>query len=269
MKRKGNLPPAFPGRKEAEMGKTIQEDFTCKGHDGLTIRGKICRPEGSGPYPAVIFSHGFGSNYRPLLHHGGPIAEAGICCIFFDFCGGGMETESDGTMEEMTLRTEEEDLFEVMKAVRDLPYTDPKLLYLMGESQGGMVSAMAAAELPEEIKGLILWYPAFVIPDDSAKRKKENIKDVFGIRISPDYDDVAVSVDVEKIQKAYKGPVLILHGDQDPVVPIDYSRRAVKTYENASLREFPGAGHGYDEPDSTEACNASIAFIRSVLNGNA
>ncbi|MCR5503737.1 MAG: alpha/beta hydrolase [Lachnospiraceae bacterium] len=243
----------------------IKDDFTCKGHDGMTIRGKICRPEGEGRFPAVIFSHGFGSNYRQLIHHGDLIAEAGIVCVFFDFCGGGLESESDGTMQEMTLFTEKEDLINVMKAVRDLPYVDTDKFFLMGESQGGMVTAMVGAEFCEEVKGLILWYPAFVIPEDSARRIREGEKGVFGIPLSPDYDKTAVSVDVEKIQKAYEGPVLLLHGDKDPVVPADYSRRALDTYPNASLREFIGAGHGFEESDSTEACLSSIGFIRDIV----
>ena len=76
--------------------------FTKKG--GKKIRGRIYLPENRDrKLPIVIFCHGFGSNFRELMHHGDGFAEAGICCLFFDFCGGGPESVSDGSMEEMTV----------------------------------------------------------------------------------------------------------------------------------------------------------------------
>ena len=47
---------------------------------------------------------------------------------------------------------------------------DSDQLFIQGESQGGFVGAYVAAQIPEKIKGLILWYPAFVIPDDAKRR---------------------------------------------------------------------------------------------------
>jgi len=42
-----------------------------------------------------------------------------------------------------------------------------------------------------------------------------------------------------------KRPVLIVHGDTDMVVPVDYSRRAPKTYGDARLIVLDGEGHGF------------------------
>lgn len=39
----------------------------------------------------------------------------------------------------------------------------------MGCSQGGFVSGMTAAQLKEQIRGLIMFYPALCIPDDARK----------------------------------------------------------------------------------------------------
>jgi non-heme chloroperoxidase len=40
-------------------------------------------------------------------------------------------------------------------------------------------------------------------------------------------------------------PTLIVHGDDDQIVPIDASaRRAVELVKDATLKEYPGASHG-------------------------
>ena len=101
----------------------VSEEMTFIRRDGNRIRGRIYLPEEKdGKLPLVIFCHGFGSNYRELMHHGNGFAEAGICCLFFDFCGGGPESLSDGKFEEMTVGTECGDLETVISCVKDLDY---------------------------------------------------------------------------------------------------------------------------------------------------
>ena len=241
----------------------ISQPFKLKKKDGSLISGRVFRPDDdSSSFPTVIFSHGFGSNYRELMHHGSGFANNGIVCIFFDFCGGGLNSESDGDMLNMTLETEADDLVCVINHAILMPYVDTKSLYLIGESQGGMVSAMVARRLRSMIKGLILWYPAFVIIDDAKKRLEKGIKDVMGMKISKDYDPVAVSLDLNDIQTGYFKPVLIIHGDEDEIVPIAYSESALKKYPDASLITINGAGHGFDGSDSDDARNASIDFVK-------
>ena len=44
----------------------------------------------------------------------------------------------------------------------------------------------------------------------------------------------------------YKGNVLIVHGTDDKVVPVDYSKRAQQTYQHAELKIIEKAGHGFN-----------------------
>ncbi|MCR4793515.1 MAG: lysophospholipase [Lachnospiraceae bacterium] len=239
-----------------------KEYFETVNGRGQTIRGVLFRPdEEGGKYPTVIFSHGFGACYEMFLHHAQWFPESGIAIVFFDFCGGGVNSASDGTMQEMTVLTEADDLDAVIDKVKTMPFVDTDNLFLQGESQGGFVSTIIGVRRRNEIKGLALWYPAYVIPDDSRKRLEEGIKDVFGMELSPQYDTDAISIDVEKLQKNYTGPVIIIHGDADPVVPIDYSRRAVKNFPDAELIEIKDAQHGFNETDGMNARNSSIEFI--------
>ena len=235
--------------------------FTKKG--GKKIRGRIYLPENRDrKLPIVIFCHGFGSNFRELMHHGDGFAEAGICCLFFDFCGGGPESVSDGSMEEMTVDTECEDLRTVVACVKDLEYVDPERIFLQGESMGGLVSALVAAECPEDVKALVLWYPAFVIPDDAAKRYKAEVGEILGMRVGEAFAREARKIDVYKKIPVYHGPVLMIHGDQDPIVSLEWSERALAVYKDVRLIVIPHAGHGFEGADSIAARNHSIVFFR-------
>ncbi len=239
-----------------------QEKFETTRKDGKVIRGLIFRPDMEDKCPVVIFSHGFGSNYHELMHHGKGFADMGIACLFYDFCGGGIASESDGNMQEMTVLTEAEDLETVINATVRLDYVDEHNMFLVGESQGGMVSAYVARKKGTKTKAMVLWYPAFVIPDDSKKRIEEGRNDVFGVNLSPDFNETAIKIDVSELQKGYDGPVLIIHGDKDPVVPLRYSERAAETYPNAQLKIIVGAGHGYDGKESIAAREMTLDFIK-------
>lgn len=67
----------------------------------------------------------------------------------------------------MSLFTEQEDLDVVIKMIQKLDYVDSSNLFLLGTSQGGAVSALAGAKHPDEIKGMVLLYSAFVMVDNA------------------------------------------------------------------------------------------------------
>ena len=129
-------------------------------------------PENAGEkLPAVIFSHGFGGNYRVGAQYAEILAENGYAVYCFDFCGGSPGSRSDGSTLEMSVFTEKDDLDAVIETIRGLDYIDGDNIFLMGSSQGGAVSAIAAAERKEDIRGMILLYPAFVLADRASYLK--------------------------------------------------------------------------------------------------
>ncbi len=69
----------------------------------------------------------------------------------------------------MSLETEKRDLQCVIDYVSSLGYADMTKLILTGESQGGLVSCLVAAE--RQTDKLILLYPALCIPDDARRGK--------------------------------------------------------------------------------------------------
>ena len=59
-----------------------------------------------------------------------------------------------------------------------------------------------------------------------------------GLTIGRKYNEAAVSFDLYDLIGSYTGPVLILHGDRDPIVPLSYSERAKEVLPDAELKIF-------------------------------
>ncbi|KAI1619991.1 Alpha/Beta hydrolase protein [Exophiala viscosa] len=59
-------------------------------------------------------------------------------------------------------------------------------------------------------------------------------------------------------------PILILHGTDDQVVPIDASaRRAIKLCKKATLKEFPGAPHALPDVSADKVNQELLNFLQS------
>jgi non-heme chloroperoxidase len=59
-------------------------------------------------------------------------------------------------------------------------------------------------------------------------------------------------------------PTLIVHGDDDQIVPIDASaRRAAELVKDATLKEYPGAAHGLAQvaPTKDQFNTDLLAFL--------
>ncbi len=222
-------------------------------------------------FPLVICSHGFGSSYKLTKNMiGKALAMSGYAAFCFDFYGGSNKSRSGGTMMDMSIMTEKEELLAVVEAAKSFPDIDAERIYLLGESQGGMVSALAAAECADDIRALILYYPAFCIPDDAhAKFKdKDSIPEVtqafsFKSKVSRRYYEDAWDLDVYSEIAKYHGPVLIMHGDRDDIVPMRYGEEAAKAYENAEFVKFPGEIHGFYGRGKRKAAEVSYRFLES------
>ncbi|MGT2906234.1 alpha/beta hydrolase family protein [Streptococcus dentiloxodontae] len=245
------------------------EDYKVN-YKGLTIYGQLYKPldfDKKSQYPTVILSHGFGSNHETLTDTAVVLAENGFVAYAYDFCGGGAKSRSSLSFEEMSVLTEYADLEAVLAHFEKLSWVDEKSLFLLGKSQGGFVSAHVAANYPEKVAGLVLYYPAFVLQDDAKERMAKtdyapNNDYVMGIKLGEKYSSDAVSFDIYDVIPAYKGPVLIIHGDKDPIVPLSYSERAQQVYENAELVVIPEAGHGFTKDEGKLADRKSSAFFR-------
>ncbi len=227
--------------------------FECK-RDELTIRGTEYRPEGDN-LPVAIVCHGFMAFQDTVRQYAHTLASLGYAAYCFDFCGGCViKGKSDGLTTEMSVLTELCDLEAVIAYAQSLPYTGSELL-LMGASQGGFVSALAAAKNSGLVDKLVLFYPALCIPDDAragkmmfAKFDPNNIPEKLRcgpMKLGRIYPADVINLDPFTEISTYEGPVLIVHGTRDSIVNIDYAVKAQKAYKNAVLHIIEKARHGF------------------------
>ena len=229
------------------------------------IYGELNVPDTEAPVPLVILSHGFGGNRQGNQDYAAFFFSQGFATYIFDFCGGGFGSKSDGTMLDMSVLTEADDLNAIIDFFKD----DARFseIDLWGASQGGFVSAYVASRRPEDVAKVILEFPAIVLQDDAKARANADgsfpeTSRIMGVAVSRKYNEDAVSFDLYDLIGAYTGPVLILHGDKDPIVPLRYSQRAAEVFPNAELIVMPGQGHGFMGKAREEAMEKEADFLR-------
>ena len=240
--------------------------------NGRKIYGEILLPEGrEGPLPTVICSHGYGSSYSLCKSIAGlPLASQGYAAVCCDFCGGSKRTKSDLTMMDMSIMTEKEDLLAIIDYVKQQDFADRDNLFLLGESQGGCVSGITAPYRMDDLKAMVLYYPAFCIPDMAHERfaRKEDITDVceaFNLNISRKYYEDVWDLDIYNEIAKFDKPVLIMHGDNDQVVPHSYGEKAGEAYPDATFVTFPGEVHGWTGKGKVKAFQMSLDFFNAQV----
>lgn len=220
----------------------------------------------------MIVSHGFASCTRDTKKYARVFVDEGFAAVCFDFCMSG-SGKSTGSSLGMSVLTEKADLLNVLDYVKTLDFVDQDHITLAGCSQGGFVSALAAAERENEVERLVMYYPALCIPDDArrgqminAKFDPDHVPDrlrALFLRLSSKYVLDARELDPFREICTFRKPVLIVHGTKDQLVNISYSRRAAQIYPNCRLVEVEG-DHGFIFSGFAASKRATIEYLRQV-----
>ncbi|MCR5395286.1 MAG: alpha/beta hydrolase [Bacteroidales bacterium] len=214
----------------------------------------------------AIISHGFNGSHHFGRDYFATLNELGYSVYSFDFPCGSVRSKSDNNTMEMSILDEVNALLHIVQYFQNQTDVDPSRIVLIGESQGGLVSALAAARVPDQISRLVLIYPALCIPDNWTARypKVEQIPDttrLWNVPMGRRFFTELRTLDVYGTIGQYKRPVLIVHGSDDRVVPISYSQRAEQTYGDAKLHVIDKAGHGF-KPNERVLSNQ---YVREFL----
>lgn len=236
--------------------------------EGMDIYGVVHIPSGTEEkMPVVIMSHELGATLDRVKGYGEALAKEGYVTVCFDFCGGGWGSRSDGELLDMSVLTEKADLEAVLEEVKQWDFVDTDSVYLMGNSQGGLVTALTASEHREEIRAVILIYPAFSIYDDvhgmfDSPDEIPETHSLLGFRLGNRYFvDIWNQEPYERI-KEYGKDILLIHGDRDSIVPISYSDKLAETIDHVEYHVIRGADHGYLGEDFELA----VSYILDFLN---
>ncbi|MDB6261318.1 lysophospholipase [Lactobacillus amylovorus] len=246
----------------------LEQDWSIN-QDGVNIYGRLYLPKNlPGKKKAVILSHGLAGNYRDVTKYAQYLAGQGYVAYAFDYPGGAKNGCSTGVGQlNMSIFTEEQNLKTVLNAVRNRSNVDRYQVSLLGESQGGAVSAMLASKYPKEVKSLILFYPAFSITDyaQAAFKSINRVPDtlnLFGFTVGKNYFAKLFNYDLLKSATKYNGPVLIMHGTDDIIVPETYSEKANKKFKHSKLYIFKHAGHDFKGKYVTRANRLITDFLK-------
>lgn len=256
----------------AQPADEVEEKELYAQRQDLRIYGVLYTPQGvEEKLPVIIYAHGLGGSYQYGIPYARAMASRGFAVYCFDFCGGSPGSRSDGEQTEMSVFSEQQDLEAVIGMLRAREEIDEENIFLLGSSQGGMVSAMTAADHEEEIAGAVLLYPAFVLVDDAKERfaSVEDVPDTYEhlfMQVGRAYAEALLDDDVYADIAGYARDVLIIHGDADPIVPLSYSQKAVQVLPSAELKVIPGAGHGFSGEDEQQAITWMAEYFLSHVN---
>ena len=233
-------------------------------HHNRTVEADVYRPDAS-RFPIVVFSHGYNGSKNDFKESAEYLMSKGIGAITFTFCGSGASDKSGFPTTDMTLFTEKEDLSAVVDYAKSMKWFNGNL-FLLGGSQGGMVSAMVAEDRAEDIKGMVLLFPGFSIPDDwNARYPNDDAVpasiDWWGVKLGRNFVLTLRDLDIYEKMDEFTKPVLLMHGTKDDIVPLRYSERAAETYPNAELVTYTGAGHGFDTMTMRDVEKRLLDFI--------
>jgi dienelactone hydrolase len=138
------------------------------GADGLTMVGHLARPQGAGPWPAVLIGHdgiGLHDYQRRRADH---LAEHGFVALAMDYHGGQLFSGNPEAMlaRVMPLIADADRMRDVGRAALDVllavPGVDPERLAALGYGAGGtIVLELARAGVP--FKGVAVVHPG--LPD--------------------------------------------------------------------------------------------------------
>ena len=226
-------------------------------HDGINLYGKVLVPKGekNAKYTTVIYAHGAESDYKADYTTLESLAQSGIACYTFDFYGWtnrstgpkgtawfkGAPRGVDDAYEKQVLE-QVKDLNAVIEKVKTFDFVDTNNIFLLGSSMGGATVATAAVTHSDDIRGIILQYPA--------------------INLNPDATVDGAAYDVNK----YTRNVLLLQGTTDEIVPLSMSEKLYAHYnkyaKHCTMRVYEGQPHVFMGKYKVIAARAVYEFIQ-------
>ncbi|HBT01139.1 alpha/beta hydrolase [Salipiger marinus] len=196
----------------------------------------------------VVFLHGYGANGADLLGLADPLAEHLPDTLFVapdapEACAGAPFGFQWFPIPWIDGSSEEESMQGMARAVRDLDaFLDalmvdqdlmPEQVALVGFSQGTMMALHVAPRREDELAGVVGFSGRLLDPESLA----------------------------DEVQS--RPPVLLLHGDEDDVVPVQSLPAAVEALQEAGWKEvyahvMQGTAHGI----APDGLGVALAFLR-------
>ena len=208
-------------------------------------------PQSGDTRSAVVFLHGYGANGADLLGLADPLADHLPDTLFIapdapENCAGSPFGYQwfpipwiDGSSEEESSRGMQQAV-EDLNAFLDALMVDedllPEQVCLFGFSQGTMMSLHVAPRREDRVAGIVAFSGRLLEPELLADEVQSRM------------------------------PILLVHGDQDDVVPVQSLPQAAEALQNAGFSDvyahvMKGTAHGI----APDGLSVALAFIRDQL----
>lgn len=248
------------------------------------VPATVVIPDGEGPFPGVVMNHGHGGGRQEgggFTRLAKALADAGILTIRMDFPGSGDSKESftEGYLSNMISDSNAS----LAYMLANYP-ADPARLGILGYSMGGRIALTIGASPDSPYKAMGLLAPSAspgknlalflagseaeyerLYAEASTDKGYADYTTQFGQqqKLSKQwFDELLASKPLESIS-AYKGAMLVVHGDKDVVIKPAENEAVIAAYPAASIVLVPDADHGYgfysDQPEVTALVESSFA----------
>ncbi len=220
--------------------------------DGIRLHAKLERPNDN-KGPLCILIHGFTGHMEEehIIAAKDAMLDAGVSVLRVEMYGHG---GSDGKFKDHTLYKWVTNALSVVHYAKSLDHVTD--LYLCGHSQGGLLTMLIGGMCTDDLKAIVPMSPAWMIPEIA------RAGNILGIDFDPDhipetlrFDDKELSGDYIRVVQTihvedeiarYDKPVVIIHGDEDHVVPYEYALKAERLYKDVKLINIKGADHCFE-----------------------
>ncbi|APE28300.1 alpha/beta hydrolase family protein [Aurantiacibacter gangjinensis] len=244
--------------------------------DGLSIHAYLTLPKGRGEedLPLIVYPHGGPYGVRDTDRYNDMVqllANRGYAVIQPNYRGSGGYGEAFELMGNGQIgRAMQDDLDDAVAHLVAEGIVDPERVCILGSSYGGYAAMWGAIRNPE-----IYRCAASFAGVSHFERQLAHDRDylfgrnrgrwwnrVDGNQSNFDLDDVSPAVQVARLTR----PLLLVHGEEDDIVPHDQYRLMVSRAESAGVEietlSFPDAGHGFDTPeDEQRYYDTLLAFL--------
>ena len=228
---------------------------------GERLAGVLHLPTDENGSLGVILCHGMESSKESLklVQLGESFSRAGYTALRFDFTGAG---ESTGDFESITCTRQVEDLEAAHELLKERGVVR---VGIIGSSMGG-TTALVYAGAAEGVAALVTLAAPFnprellerdFPPEAVAAWRERGFIDFNGHPLTTDFLEEALTIDVAGAVAQIACPVLVIHGDADPTVPVEQARELHAALPGEKrLCIFPGADHRFTREEDRGAALA-------------